>query len=129
MSRPRRKPPGNCDACGAITRRGKYRLCAAGCGARLHTERYGPCTDAHAPICPRYQPHAKAEETPVTYPDRLREAKSAALRAGADALAAQQDENPFEPTPDGHYSRPDAPYSEVEATLRAAGIHLNSRSL
>jgi hypothetical protein len=60
MSRPRRREPLLCNACGASVRRGKYRLCAAGCGARLHTDTRSVCLDAHAPVCPNYTPHPLA---------------------------------------------------------------------
>ncbi|MGW8502808.1 hypothetical protein [Streptomyces sp. CLCI03] len=62
MTRPRRRVPLACQACGTPVRKNRYRLCAAGCGARLHTLAYGPCTDAHAPICPNHQPHPQAIE-------------------------------------------------------------------
>lgn len=62
MSRPRRKMTLLCLACGAPVRRGKYRLCSTGCGARLHTDYRSPCTDAHAPVCPNHQPHPEAIE-------------------------------------------------------------------
>ncbi|MCX5588181.1 hypothetical protein [Streptomyces erythrochromogenes] len=60
MTKPRRLPPLMCDACGTPVRKGKYRLCAAGCGARLHKPPAGPCIDAHAPICPHYKPDPRA---------------------------------------------------------------------
>ncbi|MFJ7590104.1 hypothetical protein ACIQZO_22505 [Streptomyces sp. NPDC097617] len=62
MSRPRRRVPLLCEACGTAVRRGRYRLCSTGCGARLHTDYRSPCTDAHAPVCPNYQPHPEATE-------------------------------------------------------------------
>ncbi|MFD7786517.1 hypothetical protein ACFV4Q_26050 [Streptomyces nojiriensis] len=65
----------------------------------------------------------------MTYTTALAQAKADALRAANEALTAQQDDNPFESTPAGYYLRRSVPYSEVEATLRAAGIHLNSRQL
>ncbi|MER6252329.1 hypothetical protein ABT224_13315 [Streptomyces sp. NPDC001584] len=60
MSPRRRRAPLLCMACGAIVRRGKYRLCANGCGARLHSDHRSPCPDAHAPVCPQYTPHPLA---------------------------------------------------------------------
>lgn len=66
MTRPRRKMTQLCQACGTPVRRGRYRLCPNGCGARLHTLAAGPCTDAHAPICPNHQPHPQASERTQT---------------------------------------------------------------
>ncbi|MFF3617725.1 hypothetical protein [Streptomyces sp. NPDC002467] len=54
MTRPRRMAPLLCTACQAPVRRGKYRLCSRGCGARLHKPPAGPCIDAHVPVCPNY---------------------------------------------------------------------------
>ncbi|MFB7781512.1 hypothetical protein ACFC1D_02205 [Streptomyces vinaceus] len=68
MTRPRRKMPRNCDACGAPIRRGKSRPCSRNCGAWLHADRRSPCSDAHAPVCPNHQPHPEALEEPVTEP-------------------------------------------------------------
>jgi hypothetical protein len=62
MSPRRRHEPLLCQACGHPVRRGKYRLC--GCGARVHTDRRSPCTDAHAPVCPMHIPHPQAQEEP-----------------------------------------------------------------
>ncbi|MFF1336361.1 hypothetical protein ACFVYT_00320 [Streptomyces sp. NPDC058290] len=56
----RRAKPLDCAACGAGVRRGKYRLCMLGCGARLHTDKRSPCIDAHIPVCDAYQPHPEA---------------------------------------------------------------------
>lgn len=56
----RRPKPLECAACGAAVRRGKYRLCMLGCGARLHADRRSPCIDAHIPVCDAYQPHPQA---------------------------------------------------------------------
>ncbi|WP_327282286.1 hypothetical protein OG723_12300 [Streptomyces sp. NBC_01278] len=56
----RRPKPLDCAACGATVRRGKYRLCMLGCGARLHTDKRSPCIDAHIPVCDAYQPHPQA---------------------------------------------------------------------
>ncbi|WP_405426373.1 hypothetical protein [Streptomyces erythrochromogenes] len=58
----RRLPPLLCMACGTPVRKGKYRLCSGGCGARLHKPPAGPCIDAHAPVCPNYQPDPTAIE-------------------------------------------------------------------
>lgn len=60
MTRPRRMPPLLCDACGTPVRKGKYRLCTYGCGARLHKPPHGPCIDAHIPTCPHYTPDPRA---------------------------------------------------------------------
>jgi hypothetical protein len=60
VTKPRRLPPLMCDACGTPVRRGKYRLCTAGCGARLHKPPAGPCIDAHVPVCPHYTPDPQA---------------------------------------------------------------------
>lgn len=60
MTRPRRTPPLLCDACGTPVRRGKYRLCTQGCGARLHKPPAGPCIDAHTPVCSHYRPDPRA---------------------------------------------------------------------
>lgn len=57
MPRPRRRLPLVCTACGGGVRRGRYRTCPRGCGAKLHTMPSGPCMDAHAPICPNHTPH------------------------------------------------------------------------
>lgn len=57
----RRLPPLLCNACSTPVRKGKYRLCTRGCGARLHKPPSGPCIDAHAPVCPRYQPHPESQ--------------------------------------------------------------------
>ncbi|RST13468.1 hypothetical protein [Streptomyces sp. WAC05950] len=60
MTKPRRLPPLMCDACGTPVRKGKYRLCTYGCGARLHKLPAGPCIDAHVPVCSHYQPDPRA---------------------------------------------------------------------
>ncbi|MCX5607186.1 hypothetical protein OHB39_06260 [Streptomyces sp. NBC_00047] len=62
MRPPRGREPRLCLACGTPVRRGKYRLCPAGCGARLHNDRMGPCGDAHAPVCPSRTPPPNGEE-------------------------------------------------------------------
>lgn len=62
MTRPRRRVPLLCEACGTAVRRGRYRLCMLGCGARLHTDKRSPCVDAHIPVCDAYQPHPQATE-------------------------------------------------------------------
>lgn len=56
----RRLPPLLCQACGTQVRKGKYRLCGQGCGARLHKPPAGPCIDAHVPVCPNYTPDPRA---------------------------------------------------------------------
>lgn len=56
-----RRPPLTCTACGQTVRKGKYRLCPAGCGARIHTDTRTPCGDAHAPVCPSRTPPSLEE--------------------------------------------------------------------
>ncbi|MET9604500.1 hypothetical protein ABZZ17_05465 [Streptomyces sp. NPDC006512] len=60
MSPRHRRQPLLCAACSTTVRRGKYRLCGNGCGARLHTDNRSPCLDAHAPVCPNHTPHPLA---------------------------------------------------------------------
>ncbi|MFI5670471.1 hypothetical protein [Streptomyces sp. NPDC051704] len=81
----------DCAACGASVRRGKYRLCMLGCGARLHTDKRSPCIDAHIPVCDAYQPHPQANGGPVADVDLYLTAYGAtiaALRDDGDALRA-----------------------------------------
>lgn len=58
----RRSKPLQCAACGTAVRRGRYRVCMLGCGARLHADKRSPCVDAHIPVCDAYQPHPQATE-------------------------------------------------------------------
>ncbi|MQY32595.1 hypothetical protein SRB17_05490 [Streptomyces sp. RB17] len=54
------------------------------------------------------------------------EAKRAARAAVAEALATE-DVNPFEPTPDGYYARPEVTHDEVRAALAKVGIYPPTR--
>ena len=46
-----------CAACDRSLPKGRYRLCVAGCGARLcRTPHIPRCTDLHAGQCPAFEP-------------------------------------------------------------------------
>ncbi|MGW5272748.1 hypothetical protein ACWEQP_09215 [Streptomyces sp. NPDC004044] len=57
----------------------------------------------------------------------LQQAKSEALAAGREALAASSEAQPL-PVPDGYYSRPEVPASEVTEALAHYGIHNHRRN-
>lgn len=100
MSRPRRKMTQLCNACGTSARRGRYRQCPNGCGARLHTFAVGPCLDAHAPVCPNHQPHPEALEEPVTDPPDITAQDILNVAAALDLLHADAViEDTFNPQP------------------------------
>ncbi|WP_371614765.1 hypothetical protein [Streptomyces sp. NBC_00454] len=80
----RRPKPLQCAACGAGVRRGKYRLCMLGCGARLHTDYRSPCVDAHIPVCGAYQPHPQATGGTVADVDLYLTAYGATIAALRD---------------------------------------------
>lgn len=50
-----------CAACDRPVKRSTYRLCVAGCGARLCRNERRHCTDQHAPQCPHYEPMTTEE--------------------------------------------------------------------